>query len=176
MAPTYDADGTNTPNAALVTLNETQRVYDTLDFGYNWSGSIGDFVWWDADADGVQDSGEVPVTNAFVMVYFDVNGNGILDPTMGDYQIGIAVTDANGQYLIENLPPGPYLVDVYEDSLTVGGIRDVVPTTSEVVYHGAGRGRGLPRRRLRLLPGRASMAASSGTTTATPTTKAPSRG
>jgi uncharacterized repeat protein (TIGR01451 family) len=140
MAPTYDLDGTGTANAALVTLNETQRVYDTLDFGYNWSGSIGDYVWWDADADGVQDVGEDPVTNAFVMVYIDFNGNGILDPNFGDYQIAFALTDANGQYLIGNLPPGPYLVDVYEDSLTTGGIRDIVPTTLDVVYHQLGPG------------------------------------
>jgi len=140
MAPTYDLNGTNTPHQATVTLNETQRVYDTLDFGYNWSGSIGDYVWWDADADGVQDNDEDPVSNAFVMVYFDINGNGILDPTMGDYQIAFAITDANGQYLIEHLPPGPYLIDVYEDSITSGGVRDVVPTTRDAVYHELGAG------------------------------------
>jgi uncharacterized repeat protein (TIGR01451 family) len=140
MAPTYDLDGTGSANSALVTLNETQRVYDTLDFGYNWSGAIGDTVWWDDDADGVQDVGEDPVTNAFVMVYFDFNGNGILDPNFGDYQIAYAITDANGQYLIGNLPPGPYLVDVYEDSLTSGGVRDIVPTTLDVVYRQLGPG------------------------------------
>jgi len=140
MAPTYDLDGTTTPNCAVVTLNETQRDYDTLDFGYNWSGSIGDYVWWDTNLDGVQDLNEEPAVGAYVMVFFDYDGNGILDANLGDYQIASAITDANGNYLVENLPPGPYLVKVYEDSLTVDGVRDVVPTTAEVIYHELGAG------------------------------------
>ena len=39
----------------------------------------------------------------------------------------------SGEYLFENLPPGNYLVDVYEDSFTTGGEREAVPTTDDVV-------------------------------------------
>ena len=39
-------------------------------------------------------------------------------------------------YLIPNLPPGNYIVDVYEDSITTDGIRDTVPTTGENVVVG----------------------------------------
>ena len=41
-------------------------------------------------------------------------------------------TIAGGQYLFANLPPGNYLVDVYEDSITSDGVRDIVPTTPDV--------------------------------------------
>ena len=41
-------------------------------------------------------------------------------------------TIAGGQYLFDNLPPGNYLVDVYEDSITSDGVRDIVPTTPDV--------------------------------------------
>ena len=91
-------------------------------------------------SDGMPAESEDPVPGAFVMLFFDYDGNGILDPNFGDYQIAYAVTDANGLYLFENLPPGPYLVDVYEDSLTTGGIRDVVPTTSDFIYYDLGAG------------------------------------
>ncbi len=85
----------------------------------------------------------------------DVNGNGILDPANGDYQVGgAAITDANGDYLFDNLPPGPYLVDVYEDSITTGGVRDIVPTTDNVRVVTLGPNQDVLDRRLWLLPGR----------------------
>ncbi len=134
-------DGTTTLAAAMdlvsgmnpkpVTLAVGQ-AYDMADFGYNWGGSIGDHVWWDDDRDGGVDGGEASIANAAVLLYFDADGNGILDPVAGDYQIGFAMTDANGNYTFNNLPPGNYLVDVYEDSITTDGNRNIVPTTVDV--------------------------------------------
>ena len=133
MAPTYDLDGTGTANVAAVTLATNSTVVDTVDFGYNWSGSIGDYVWWDDDTDGVPDAGEDPISGAYVLLYFDANGDGVLNQLDGDYQVGLAITDANGLYTMPNLPPGNYLVDVYEDSVGVEGAREVSPTTDNVV-------------------------------------------
>ena len=137
----YDGATTIAAAMSLVSGNNPHQValaagqvYNDADFGYNWGGSIGDTVWWDnVIINGVQDAGEAPIPNAIVLLYFDFNGNGILDAINGDYQIGIDMTDANGKYLFENLPPGKYLVDVYEDSITTNGIRDIVPTTLDVV-------------------------------------------
>jgi len=131
--PTYDLDGTGTPHVALVSLATDASINKAVDFGYNWSGTIGDYVWWDADRDGIQDGGESPIANAAVLLYYDANHNGILDPAMGDYQVGFAMTNTNGLYHFYHLPPGDYLVDVYEDSITVDGVRNVVPTTTNVV-------------------------------------------
>ena len=46
MVTTHDRDGIVTPHVALVTLATNSTVVTNADFGYNWSGSIGDKVWW----------------------------------------------------------------------------------------------------------------------------------
>jgi len=139
-APTYDLDGTGTAHVATVTLATDASVSNEVDFGYNWSGSIGDFVWWDTNADGLQNESPLDgIPGAFVMLYFDADGDGVLNPVI-DYQIAFAFTDANGAYLFSNLPPGNYMVDVYEDSITSDGNRDIVPTTGETVYVALGAG------------------------------------
>ncbi|MBX2998998.1 MAG: carboxypeptidase regulatory-like domain-containing protein [Caldilineaceae bacterium] len=132
MTPTYDLDGVGTPHVALVTLATDSTVVDTVDFGYNWSGSIGDYVWWDDNLNGVQDeAANRGIFNARVQLYFDKDGDGVLDLVAGDFEILRVFTNANGYYLIPNLPPGKYIVDVYEDSLVTNGVRDVVPTTAD---------------------------------------------
>ncbi len=134
-------DGTTTIAASMdlvsganpkpVTLAVGQS-YTDADFGYNWGGSIGDLVWWDDNRNGIRDGGEAAIPNAAVLLYYDADNDGILNPVAGDYQIGFAMTDANGAYLLDNLPPGNYLVDVYEDSITTDGVRNIVPTTADV--------------------------------------------
>ena len=57
--------------------------------------SIGDFVWFDLDRDGIQDPGEPGVPGVVVTLYNSAN-----------QPIGSAVTDGNGMYLITNVPPG----------------------------------------------------------------------
>jgi uncharacterized repeat protein (TIGR01451 family) len=132
MVPTYDRDGTGTPHVALVSLTPGNLVADDVDFGYNWSGSIGDYVWWDDNRNGLQDEAPlIGIPNARVQLYFDSNNDGLFRPIDDDFEILRVFTDQNGYYLIENLPPGNYIVDVYEDSITTDGIRDVVPTTAD---------------------------------------------
>ncbi|RKX27551.1 MAG: hypothetical protein DRP45_00770 [Candidatus Zixiibacteriota bacterium] len=58
--------------------------------------SIGDFVWLDADNDGIQDEGEFGYPNAEVMLY-----------DCADY-VATTYTDANGYYLFDELEPGDY--------------------------------------------------------------------
>ena len=41
---------------------------------------LGDRVWLDADADGIQDSGEAGINEVRVNLYFDSNQNGVIDP------------------------------------------------------------------------------------------------
>ncbi len=139
--PSYDEDsGTGTPNGITPVTLASTTPHDTADFGYRWSGQIGDYVWYDTNLDADPDPGEPQIPGAFVNLYIDANGNGILDAANGDYQVAFAVTGADGVYQFTNLPPGPYLVDVYEDSITTDGVRDIVPTTSNVVYKSLGAG------------------------------------
>ncbi len=137
--PTYDEDsGTTNPDGITAVALGSGASHLTADFGYRWNGTIGDYVWWDDNRNGTPDGGELPIAGAAVLLYFDANGNGILDPAEGDYQIGFTMTDANGLYHFNNLPPGPYLVDVYEDSITTDGVRNIVPTTANVIYKNLG--------------------------------------
>ncbi len=68
----------------------------------NCYGSIGDLVWEDADADGIQDTGEAGLSGVTVKLY------------SGDSCSGTAVmtttTDSNGNYTFDNLTPGTYSV------------------------------------------------------------------
>jgi hypothetical protein len=62
-------------------------------------GSLGDLVWFDEDQDGVQDAGEAGVAGVVVRLY-DAAGNLVAE----------TVTDANGNYLFQNLVAGVYFV------------------------------------------------------------------
>ncbi len=78
-------------------------TYDTLDFGYQGTGSISDYVWNDLDGDGVQDGGESGIGG--VTVWVDLDNDGIQDPNEPS-----DVTDDNGAYYIGGLPAGTYTV------------------------------------------------------------------
>lgn len=66
--------------------------------------SIGDFVWMDANSNGLQDVGENGVAGVLVTLY-SPGVDGI--PNNGDdVAIGSAVTDGKGGYLITNVPAG----------------------------------------------------------------------
>ena len=88
---------------------------DDIDFGYVYdaaNGSIGDFVWDDADQDGEQDAGEVSLANITVWLREDEDGDGVIDPE--DDLLATASTDSNGNYDFTGLASGNYIVDVDE--------------------------------------------------------------
>jgi len=96
---------------ALVTTNGSAAVL-TADFGYRPTGfgSIGDFVWNDANGNGLQDASETGLINVGVTLYEDGNANGVIDA--GDAVVGTTVTDGSGLYHFYNLPVRRYLVDI----------------------------------------------------------------
>ncbi len=61
--------------------------------------AIGDFVWLDLNANGIQDAGELGLANVTVALC-DASGT----------QITTSSTDANGYYLFPNLLPGTYTI------------------------------------------------------------------
>jgi len=69
--------------------------------------SLGDFVWEDLNADGIQDAGEPGVEGVKVAL----NGAGV-DAVFGteDDITEISYTDADGKYLFDDLLPGDYRV------------------------------------------------------------------
>jgi SdrD B-like domain/Secretion system C-terminal sorting domain len=93
-----EPDGTNT--------NTNTNI--TYDFGFyaTPTGSIGNFVFGDANGNGIQDAGEVGIASVPVTLYRDANGDCIPD--------GVAVatvsTDVNGFYTFNGLSAGNYML------------------------------------------------------------------
>ena len=116
--PTFDPDATF-DHQTTVTL-VSGEVNRAADFGYNWNpdvaplGSVGDRVWVDADADGVQEPGEVGIPNVTVRIYTDGAGNGSYATLLAS-----TTTDAGGMYVFPNLPAGSYVVRIVPASLPV---------------------------------------------------------
>lgn len=86
----------------------------TLDFGFFAPVSLGDTAFVDLDANGLQDATDAPLAGVTVTIYrtgadtivtTDAAGN----PLPGTVP-GTTVTDANGAYSFDNLPPGDYYV------------------------------------------------------------------
>ena len=79
--------------------------------------SISNYIWEDTNGDGVQGAGEDPIAGVLVNL-LDAAGNPVLDPAGNPIT---AVTDANGEYLFDNLPAGDYIVEIDPSNFTAGG-------------------------------------------------------
>ncbi len=101
-----------------VTLTTTSIF--TVDFGYQPRGfaSIGDTVWYDSNANGVQEAGETPAGGVLVLLYQDENGDGIIDAE--DALVASTTTDGSGNYLFSNLAAGDYIVQVAPANFNTG--------------------------------------------------------
>jgi protocatechuate 3,4-dioxygenase beta subunit len=76
--------------------------------------SIGDFVWRDLNANGLQDGGaETGIAGITVSLYWDANSNGELDEDA--LLLATTTTDTNGLYSFTQLPDSDYLVVVDSD-------------------------------------------------------------
>ncbi len=107
LSPTV---GTTNPSA-VVNLSEGEEYLDA-DFGYasTTNYAIGDLLWYDADGNGLQDSGEVGIGGVTVKVYDSTN-------TL----VGTAVTDPDGSWLVTGLSAGAtYRVVVDTATLPAG--------------------------------------------------------
>ena len=76
------------------------------DFGFTLPGSISDQVWLDSDGDGFYEpaDGESGIEGVKVYLKADPDGDGVLN------LIAMTWTNANGQYIFENLLSGEYTV------------------------------------------------------------------
>ena len=73
----------------------------TRTFTWTNCASLGDFVWHDTNANGIQDPGELGIPGVTVTLYQCSNGNVVGVPI---------VTGPNGEYLFTGLTPGSYYV------------------------------------------------------------------
>ncbi|SDR77946.1 choice-of-anchor A domain-containing protein [Polaribacter sp. KT25b] len=113
---TIVADGSCAATSSDVTFTVTPTIL---------VGSIGDQVWYDTDGDGIKDASENGLEGATVTLDPGTPGNPTDDIT--------TITDANGNYLFNNLPAGNYTVTVDISTVTSAlpsgkTIADLIPT------------------------------------------------
>jgi len=89
--------------SAINVLLDEGEVSGGHDFCFTFEvlGTIGDYVWYDDNGDGIQDLDEAPIEGVLVYLYDE----------FGDV-IDIATTDEFGYYLFTDLPAGNYTVVV----------------------------------------------------------------
>jgi hypothetical protein len=118
--PTYDENGTGTPNTTTVVLIGGIE-YTTADFGYNWSsinetdnntgsGMIGDRVWIDANGNGKQDPGEPGQYNVTLQL-ITAGADGFFG-TADDVVAASTTTDYAGNYAFDSLNAGAYIIRI----------------------------------------------------------------
>lgn len=114
---TYDEDGIATPNTSAVSLTTGGQEHLSADFGYApQAGTIGDYLWNDANGDGQQDPGESGLGG--VTVYLcAVNTT----PCNSGNALQSTVTDASGFYAFTGVNQTDYhVVQIDVASLPAG--------------------------------------------------------
>ncbi|PWK16884.1 SdrD B-like protein, partial [Arcicella aurantiaca] len=120
-----DSDANKLGWSQVVTINTALLPSDTLrnnpnvDAGFVPVGSLGDYVWFDTNKDGLQTSGEPAVKG--VKVYL-ING------TTGA-KLDSTVTDTNGKYLFDSLLSGSYKVQFVAPKDTNFTTKGTTPTS-----------------------------------------------
>ncbi|MGB3736726.1 MAG: SdrD B-like domain-containing protein, partial [Ilumatobacter sp.] len=103
--PTGAIATTSGGDSQPVSLQSNQAI-TTADFGYAFGASVGDRIWNDLDANGIDDA-EPGLAGVEVLL----SGNGV------DLS---ATTDGNGDYIFAGLTPGEYTVAVNSTTIPVG--------------------------------------------------------
>ncbi|MDH3648574.1 MAG: carboxypeptidase regulatory-like domain-containing protein [Saprospiraceae bacterium] len=133
-----DAD----PSSGLTSsfsLSSGQHI-SNIDAGFYQTASLGDLIWEDKNANGIQDNGELGIPGIEVRL---LDGNGTYT--------GVSVfTDLDGMYSFDNLEPGAYMVEiVYPAGLSISPLNqgsddsvdsDFNPTTDRSGIYTLGSG------------------------------------
>ena len=116
LTATFDLDG-GLDSTADRTLGIAEDATD-VDFGYRGTGSVGDFVWLDVNADELQDVGEPGIPGVDVTVTW-AGFDGVLG-NADDVVYPTDTTDAAGLYTVINVPAGPVRVTIDTATLPDG--------------------------------------------------------
>jgi protocatechuate 3,4-dioxygenase beta subunit len=106
-----DSDGPSDGGAVLITLTADDIDDPTIDFGFvsPCAGSIGDFIWFDENGNGIQETGEAGIESVKVMLKDALN-----------VTIAETTTNADGAYSFNGLCAGEYKVAVDKTTLPAG--------------------------------------------------------
>jgi len=120
--------GNNSGVSDPIVITDEEEILDA-DFGYTaapGTALVGDYIWSDADADGVQDPGEPGLTGVELNL-LDDNGSVVATTT----------TVAGGFYLFAGVAPGDYRVEVASSNFGSGAALDGAVVTSGPQSQGA---------------------------------------
>ena len=117
-----------TNNNIQFSLSGSSEQSGNWNFGFQCTGSyeIGDTVYFDYDADGVQSTNDSGIVGVDIELWLDLNGDGGATPGI-DYYIGADTTDTNGTYLFTSLAPGDYIVVVDQADIPTDYIQTADP-------------------------------------------------
>jgi SdrD B-like domain len=105
-----DSDANPTDGMTIVTTLTAGENDPDWDLGiYPTAVAVGNFVWVDTNANGLQDDGPTSGIAGVKVTLCDSNGNEVTKDIQGN-PIAPVTTDAAGQYLFSNLKPGTYTV------------------------------------------------------------------
>ncbi len=134
-----DDNGSQSASGAAVSspviVLSSGETDNTKDFGFVGVGTVGDFVFYDANANGEQDFSETGIANVTVRIFLDADGNGVADsPTPVATTVTADGSGANpaGFYRFDNLTPGIYIVQVDTTSPALVGL----PQTTDPDFDG----------------------------------------
>ena len=141
LVNTVDPDGGNDSESSINLSLDPDGSNDGInldqDFGYvidtstQTPGTIGDTVWLDVNADGINAGAlgadgiagtaddEPGIEGISLDLYLDSNGDGELQS--GEPRMNSVVTDSTGKYLFDQLLAGDYIVDVSDSSGLLNG-------------------------------------------------------
>ena len=110
-----------TPTISLTTSNAN---VSKVDFGFVKPASVGNFVWFDANKNGIQDADEVGVAGVTVTLDGQLDMDLVVDADGNP--VKPVTTDTNGKYVFTNLLPSSYGVtftipDGYSETVSKAG-------------------------------------------------------
>lgn len=127
-----DADNTGrTGNFTVITGTDSLGIDAGIYFQQNTIAGLGNYIWLDTNADGIQDASERGVSNVTVTL-FDAAGTAIQT----------TLSDQNGLYQFQNLSPNDYAVGftlpigytfTQQDATSDANDSDVNPTTGRTI-------------------------------------------
>ena len=117
-----------------ITLTSAAPNATKIDFAFVKPASLGDFVWFDANKDGIQDADEVGVPGVTATL---TGSDGQLPLDASGKTVEPVTTDANGKYVFTNLLPGLYALNFtppagYSETTTGVGDDPAADSNSEV--------------------------------------------
>ena len=105
-----DSDADPVSGCTVITVLESGETDLTWDAGLYNLASLGDYVWLDLNADGIQDPTESGINDMPVRLYLDSNQDGNPDGAAIATTNTVSHLGQDGYYIFDNLEPGDYLV------------------------------------------------------------------